>query len=110
MIGLEPQFSVFLKVAVLHSLYSSSFCPFWFCDHLAEDKGTGCFTITVSLRLCVCPRLYSTALAGHTRSSCANPEGGQGVQTPSLKNHKAIGFLGPDPLTKSQSYKTRTQC
>ena len=103
MVGLEPQFSVFYKVADLHSFYSSSLCSFWFCDHLAEDKGTGCFTITVSLRLCVCPRLYSTAMAGHTHSPCANPEKVQGFRTPSLKNHKDIGFLRPDPLTKSQS-------
>ena len=90
MVGLEPQFSVFLKVAVLHSFYSISLCPFWLCDHLAEDKGTGCFIITVSVRLCVCPRLYSTALAGHTRSSCADPEGATG---------------GPDSLEKSQIYR-----
>ena len=44
--------------------------------------------------------------------ACADPEGGQGFQTPppSLKNHKNIGFLsstGPDPLkfSKSQSYQ-----
>ena len=42
-------------------------------------------------------------------ATCADPEGGEGVQTPPLsENHKNIGFLcetGPDPLkiTKLQS-------
>ena len=43
------------------------------------------------------PRIYFTSNIAET---CANPEGGQGVQT-RLKNHKFIGFYGnagPDPL------------
>ena len=37
----------------------------------------------------------------HRLVTCADPEGGQGVRTPPLKNHKNIGFssnTGPDPL------------
>ena len=39
--------------------------------------------------------------------SCADPEGGQGVQIP-LKNNKNIGFLsntGPDPLKNHKATK-----
>ena len=40
-------------------------------------------------------------------STCAGPEGRQGVRTP-LKNHKKIGFLsktGPDPLKNHKATK-----
>ena len=45
-------------------------------------------------------------------AQCANPERGQGVQTPTPKSHKNIGFLsntGLDPLkiTKLQSQHSR---
>ena len=48
-------------------------------------------------------------------SSCswADPDGGQGVPPPPLKNHKFKGFLskiGPDSLQKSKSYQASIQC
>ena len=38
--------------------------------------------------------------------SCADPERGQGIRPPPLKNHKNIGFLrntGPDSLKNQQT-------
>ena len=40
-------------------------------------------------------------------STCADPDGGQGVRTP-LENHKNIGFFsntGPDPLKNHKATK-----
>ena len=42
-------------------------------------------------------------------TTCVNPEGGQGVRTPQLVNHKAIGLLSdtdPDPLENHKPTKT----
>ena len=47
----------------------------------------------------------SSLFNSHT-IACADPEGGQGVRSPSLKNHKNIGFLcntGPDPLNNHKA-------
>ena len=44
-----------------------------------------------------------------SHNTCADPEGGQVVQTPPpMKNHKNIGFLskfGPDPMKNHQATK-----
>ena len=40
--------------------------------------------------------------------ACADPDRGQGLQTPSLDNHKVIGFLsntGPDRLENHKASK-----
>ena len=40
--------------------------------------------------------------------ACADPDRGQGLQTPSLDNHKVIGFLSstaPDPLENHKASK-----
>ena len=45
--------------------------------------------------------------------SCANPEGGQGVLTALLGNHKDIGFLsitGLDPLENHKATKPNKSC
>ena len=47
-------------------------------------------------------------LIKYSVSACADPEGGYGVRTPSLKNDKNIGFLsniGPDPLKNHKATK-----
>ena len=53
------------------------------------------------------PQVWQGTLSTDPWLSWADPEGGQGVQTP-LKNHKKIGFLsntGPDLLKNHKATK-----
>ena len=74
----------------------------------------------VNLKICACDRKYTKCCTNadahdvylnkyiHCRVPCTDPEGGQGVRTPTLKKHKNVEFLsitGPDPLKFSKILK-----
>ena len=61
--------------------------------------------------VCTC-NLDNILVMSSATWSCADPEGGQGVRTSPLKNHKNIRFssnTGPNPL-ENRSYEASIQC
>ena len=86
-------------------------------DQTRMDFRKECF---VNLKICACDRKYTKCCTNadahdvylnkyiHCRVPCTDPEGGQGVRTPTLKKHKNVEFLsitGPDPLKFSKILK-----
>ena len=61
------------------------------CDGVRLSPGHWKINKTLALLLLI---------EGCSACACADPEGGQGVRTPPLENHKNIGVsnTGPDPL------------
>ena len=50
--------------------------------------------------------MYGLKYLGQSINACADPEGGQGVRTPPLKNHKNIGFPSNNDLDPLKNHKT----
>ena len=103
--GLDIQFSVFLRVAVLHRFYCTLKPT---CTYKTEDEinsMSGDFQTITNRRKSICsaytPRKAYTLVFLHARI-----QRGRGPNP--LENHKSIGFLrnaGPDPL-----YPASMQC